>query len=106
MTTQPHALLLEIGTEEIPARFGQPALDQLKTNMTKALKEVRLDFASLEVYGTPRRLILSIQGLATTQRDVELSQKGPSKKAALIPLVNRPCPRKSSPKRRASPWPT
>lgn len=75
-------LLLEIGTEEIPARFCQPALDQLKANAQKAFAEARLDFALADAFGTPRRLVLYVKDLAIEQRDVEVVQKGPSKKVA------------------------
>ncbi len=75
-------LLLEIGTEEIPARFCQPALDQLAANAKKALDEARLDHDRIDVFGTPRRLVLVVRSLALTQRDVEVVQKGPAKKVA------------------------
>ncbi|HLN64028.1 MAG TPA: glycine--tRNA ligase subunit beta, partial [Symbiobacteriaceae bacterium] len=75
-------LLLEIGVEEVPARFCQPALDQLKANAEKALADARLDYAVADVFGTPRRLVLYIKDLALVQRDVEVVQKGPSKKVA------------------------
>jgi glycyl-tRNA synthetase beta chain len=75
-------LLLEIGTEEIPARFCQPALDQLKANAEKAFTEARLDFALADVFGTPRRLVLYVKDLTLQQRDVEIVAKGPSKKVA------------------------
>lgn len=79
---EPRDLLLEIGTEEIPARFCQPALDQLAANAKKALDEARLDFARIDVFGTPRRLVLVVRQMALTQRDMEIVQKGPSKKVA------------------------
>ncbi len=75
-------LLLEIGTEEIPARFCQPALDQLKANAEKALQEARLDYSRIEVFGTPRRLVLLVGDLALVQRDMEVVQKGPPKRIA------------------------
>lgn len=75
-------LLLEIGTEEIPARFCGPALEQLKAKAEKALGDARLDFAKADVFGTPRRLVLCVRNLALVQRDVEIVQKGPSRKVA------------------------
>jgi len=75
-------LLLEIGTEEIPARFCSPALAQLKANAEKAFADARLDCTKVEVFGTPRRLVLCVRDLALIQRDVEIVQKGPSKKVA------------------------
>ncbi|MDB4896224.1 MAG: glySB [Firmicutes bacterium] len=75
-------LLLEIGTEEIPARFCQPALDQLKANAEKALTAARLDYTLADVFGSPRRLVLYVKDLALVQREMEIVQKGPSKKVA------------------------
>jgi glycyl-tRNA synthetase beta chain len=75
-------LLLEIGTEEIPYRFCQPALDQLKANAEKALGEARIGFKLADVFGTPRRLVLYVKDMELIQKDVEVVQKGPAKKAA------------------------
>ena len=75
-------LLLEIGTEEIPARFIPSSLKQLKELAQEKLEERRLDFASVEVYGTPRRLVLSVQGLKEQQKDLVLEVRGPAVKAA------------------------
>jgi len=75
-------LILEIGTEEIPARFCAPALEQLKENAEKALAEARLDYEVADVFGTPRRLVLYVRNLALMQRDVEVEVKGPPRKAA------------------------
>jgi glycyl-tRNA synthetase beta chain len=75
-------LLLEIGTEEIPSRFCQPALEQLKANAQKALADARIDFALADVFGTPRRLVLYVKEMALVQKDVEVVQKGPAKRAA------------------------
>ncbi|MFZ5822965.1 MAG: glycine--tRNA ligase subunit beta [Bacillota bacterium] len=80
--TERRNLLLEIGTEEIPARFCGPALEQLKANATKALNDARLDFALIDVFGTPRRLVLYVKDLALLQKDVEMVAKGPAKKVA------------------------
>lgn len=75
-------LLLEIGTEEIPAKFMPPALKQLKELALKKLGDARLDFESLNTYGTPRRIVLEIKDLALKQRDLEEEVRGPSSKAA------------------------
>ncbi|NMA00930.1 MAG: glycine--tRNA ligase subunit beta [Clostridia bacterium] len=75
-------LLLEIGTEEIPARYIPSSLKQLKELAQEKLEERRLDFASVEVYGTPRRLVLSVQGLKEQQKDLVLEVRGPAVKAA------------------------
>ncbi len=75
-------LLWEIGTEEIPARFMEPALKQLGDLASNALKENRLSYADLLVYGTPRRLALLVSGLAEAQEDLNQEVRGPAQKAA------------------------
>lgn len=75
-------LLFEIGTEEIPARFMAPALKQMKELAENGLKDARLGYAAINVYGTPRRLALYVQGLAEMQSDLSEEVKGPSQKAA------------------------
>ena len=49
-------LLLEIGSEEIPARFIPPALDAMKTLVESLLGQEHVSFAGIETFGTPRRL--------------------------------------------------
>lgn len=75
-------MLLEIGTEEIPARFMGPALAQLKELTFKLTEDLRLDVQSIASYGTPRRLVVYINGLAEQQRELLAEVKGPAKKAA------------------------
>ncbi|MDW7675347.1 MAG: glycine--tRNA ligase subunit beta, partial [Bacillota bacterium] len=76
-------LLLEIGTEEIPAGFMERALADLQTLAIKELGEYRLAYNEVQVYGTPRRLALYIAGLADAQADMEEEAKGPSKKVGM-----------------------
>ena len=75
-------LLLEIGTEEIPAKFMPPALAELKQLASDKLAEERVAFESIETWGTPRRIVLSIKGLAETQANLEEEVRGPAVKAA------------------------
>lgn len=75
-------LLFEIGTEEIPARFMEPALKQMKELADTGLKNLRLEYSQINVYGTPRRLALYVQQLDETQADLAEEVKGPSEKAA------------------------
>ena len=75
-------LLFEIGTEEIPARFMAPTLKQMRELAEVSLKEARLAYTAINVYGTPRRLALLVDGLAETQADLAEEVKGPSQKAA------------------------
>ena len=74
--------LLEIGTEEIPARFINPALKQLKELTAKMLKEERLNCQEIVTYGTPRRLTLYVKQLDEEQAELVKEVKGPAKKAA------------------------
>jgi len=75
-------LVFEIGTEEIPAKFMNRTLEQLKENATRVFLENRIGYDSLETYGTPRRLVLYVKDMAEKQEDLETEVKGPSKKAA------------------------
>jgi len=75
-------LLFEIGTEEIPARFMELAIKQMRELAEAGLKEHRLAFSKINVYGTPRRLALYVSQLAETQADLAEEVKGPSEKAA------------------------
>ncbi|HHS96832.1 MAG TPA: glycine--tRNA ligase subunit beta [Chloroflexi bacterium] len=78
----PATLLLEIGTEELPARDLSSALAQLREKVPALLEEHRLDYEGLRVLGTPRRLVVLIEGLAPRQRPVEEVVKGPPVHAA------------------------
>jgi glycyl-tRNA synthetase beta chain len=76
------SFLLEIGTEDLPARFIPPAMRQLKENTERFLNENYLHFTEIKTYGTPRRLALIADGLPLMQRDRIREVFGPSKKAA------------------------
>lgn len=71
------SLLLEIGTEELPADFVRLALPQLQARVAADLQAQRLDPDSLEVTGTPRRLAVLAQGLPPAQEDRQEERKGP-----------------------------
>ncbi|MEC9489044.1 MAG: glycine--tRNA ligase subunit beta [Halanaerobium sp.] len=75
-------LLLEIGTEEIPAGFFPEALNDLADNMSKYLENERLEFADIETYGTPRRLAVIVRRLAEEQPDLEEEVRGPKAEIA------------------------
>ncbi|NLM21421.1 MAG: glycine--tRNA ligase subunit beta [Peptococcaceae bacterium] len=74
--------LLEIGMEEMPAKFAPGAVTQMENNARKMLQELRLEYKNLKVYVTPRRLCLYVQELAEKQQDIKEEAKGPAKKAA------------------------
>ncbi len=72
--------LLEVGCEEIPARFLPPALQALAEGFTEALAASRLvsgPAAHVRTMGTPRRLALLASGLPEQQSDVDEEIIGP-----------------------------
>ena len=74
--------LLEIGTEELPADFVANAIAQWQSRIPKSLTDNLLTPESVQVYGTPRRLAVLIQGLPSQQPDREEAIKGPPAAAA------------------------
>jgi glycyl-tRNA synthetase beta chain len=74
--------LLEIGTEELPADFVANAIAQWQSRIPKSLTDNLLKPESVQVYGTPRRLAILIQGLQSQQPDREEAIKGPPAAAA------------------------
>jgi glycyl-tRNA synthetase beta chain len=80
--TKMKELLLEIGTEEIPAGFIPQALSDLENLTKKEFEANRIDFKGMRTLGTPRRLALFIESVSEKQRDVETKKIGPSKQAA------------------------
>jgi len=75
-------LLLEIGTEEIPAAFLPKALGDMETLIRKALSDERIPFGAMETMGTPRRLVLAVSAMAETQEDEIQEKLGPAKRVA------------------------
>ena len=70
-------LLLEILSEEIPARMQARAADDLKRLVTDGLKDAGLDFHSAAAYVTPRRLALVVNGLPEKTPDISEERRGP-----------------------------
>jgi glycyl-tRNA synthetase beta chain len=75
-------LLFEIGTEEIPAGFLEPALKQLETRFARKASELKIGHGAISVMGTPRRLALIVRDIVEKQEDLREELLGPSKKAA------------------------
>lgn len=71
------SFLLEVGTEELPATFVETAIQQWKQKIPASLKEQFLSVESVQVWGTPRRLAVLIEGLPSQQPDREEEIKGP-----------------------------
>lgn len=78
-------LLLEIGVEELPYQFIAPALAVLKDSAEQLFNDQRLAFQSTRTLGTPRRLTLVVEGLATQQTSMVKETMGPSKAVAFDP---------------------
>ena len=71
-------LLLEIGTEEVPAHVMPGILAQLKENAEKTFAGLRISYDSVKTVGTPRRTALIVEGLAETQADLSKENRGPA----------------------------
>ncbi|GEO85057.1 MULTISPECIES: glycine--tRNA ligase subunit beta [Alphaproteobacteria] len=71
-------LLLELRSEEIPARMQRKAAGDLKKLVTDALVEAGLHYEGAREYWTPRRLTLDIRGLSARSADIREEKKGPS----------------------------
>lgn len=75
--------LLEIGVEELPARFIDDGKRQLCDNFTNLLKEERIQYEIVETFSTPRRLTIVAKGLGEFGGSEENIVKGPAKRIAL-----------------------
>jgi len=74
--------LLEIGVEELPSSYIEPATEELARNTASELATQRVSFSSIDRYCTPRRLAVLVRGLEEKQADLEKEAVGPSAKAA------------------------
>ena len=74
--------LLEVGVEELPAQFVASAIKQWQSFIPQSLEENFLSPSRIQVYGTPRRLAVLIQGLPENQPQQVEEIKGPPVKAA------------------------
>ncbi len=70
-------LLIELFSEEIPARMQAKAADDLKKLMTDGLVDAGLTYAAAQAFSTPRRLALAIDGLTAESPTVREERKGP-----------------------------
>lgn len=72
-----NTLLLEIGTEEIPAGYIGPALTALVDKLTARLDQARIDHGKAKTFGTPRRLAVVIEKVADRQKTLTETLMGP-----------------------------
>ncbi len=70
-------LLLEILSEEIPARMQARAAEDLKRLVCDGLKEAGLEFQEARAFATPRRLALVVDGLPAKTPDISEERRGP-----------------------------
>ncbi|MCK0068631.1 glycine--tRNA ligase subunit beta [Kordiimonas laminariae] len=70
-------LLIELFSEEIPARMQGKAADDLKKMVTGTLKEAGLTFDAADAYSTPRRLALNVTNLPAATPDISEERRGP-----------------------------
>ncbi len=75
--SEPAPFLLEIGTEELPAKDLASALSQLEQGAKKMFEENRLNYQNIKILGTPRRLVLYVEGMAPAQEARTTIEKGP-----------------------------
>ena len=75
-------LVFEIGTEEIPSTYMPGMIAALKERAEAAFDNARLDYAGLETFGTPRRLVLHVAELAERQKPLQEEVLGPPVKNA------------------------
>ncbi|MGC9063697.1 MAG: glycine--tRNA ligase subunit beta, partial [bacterium] len=76
-------VLLEIGTEELPARIFPDILDQIERNAKILMERYSIKCGDIEVFGTPRRLTLFIYDMSPAQEDKVKKVKGPPKSVSL-----------------------
>ncbi|MDE0467519.1 MAG: glycine--tRNA ligase subunit beta [Candidatus Poribacteria bacterium] len=81
-STETADLLFEIGTEEIPASYVPPVLEQLHKIAAESLTNHRISFGEIETLGTPRRITLNIKDIKTLQESQETEVVGPPKRIA------------------------
>ena len=76
--------LLEIGTEEIPSSFINPAIEKMKELFASLAVSgrVTIEGGQIQAFGTPRRLVLAVPQLAEQQQDISKEVVGPPKKVA------------------------
>lgn len=74
--------ILEIGTEELPARFFPRLSDDLGRAVAKGLADALVDVEEVKTFTTPRRVVVLADGVATTQRSEEELVSGPPRRIA------------------------
>ena len=74
--------VFEIGTEELPSKALYGAIEQLQVAVPKMLENARLEYDTVRIWGSPRRLVALVTELAEQQADAIHTHKGPAARAA------------------------
>lgn len=75
---QKNTLLIEIGTEELPARLLKKICLDLYNNFVQELNILKIQYENILYFATPRRLALKMQDIDTKEKFIEINKKGPS----------------------------
>ena len=75
-------LLIEIGTEEIPAAFLPKAIKDMEEIIRKEFSNKRIGHGDIKAMATPRRLCLCVANLSNRQEDQVIEKIGPAKRVA------------------------
>ncbi|MDA8404129.1 MAG: glycine--tRNA ligase subunit beta [Desulfobacteraceae bacterium] len=76
-------LLVEIGTEEIPAGYIQPALKAFSSLLVKKMADARIPHGDVHTYGTPRRLAVIVSDVAPKQSPLSIEMMGPPERIGM-----------------------
>lgn len=76
-------LLIEIGLEEMPARFVTSSIEQFSSRIQKWLLDNKIGYGDIQAFSTPRRLAVLVTEVSESQEDIQEEAKGPAKKIAL-----------------------
>ena len=85
-------LLIEIGAEEIPAGYIEPALQAFSSLMVKQMAHARIEHGAARTYGTPRRLTVEIAEVAVAQTPLVTEMTGPPGASGSTTPATRPWP--------------
>jgi glycyl-tRNA synthetase beta chain len=78
-----HHFLCEVGCEEIPTSAMLAMQKSLDESVKKELQKAKLDYKSLQIFSSPRRLAVLMSGLADTQPDQVFERQGPCPKRGI-----------------------
>lgn len=75
-------LLLEIGVEELPSGYMRGIIAELNNSASKMLDDARIACGAVNIYATPRRLVIYIKDVAEKQKNSLIENRGPKKNIA------------------------